>query len=147
MVLLRTFLLDGKLHGRQEGILRGQLSVSRKNFWEKPKGLEFCEISENFQFFGETVVAELSKPHSRFPEKHFEKNELLLGKNMILNTFSDFGWKNSIFWPKTSPGVLKLKSTCSKTVFNKFPEKIQFYLFLRNLWRKLWIAQKLWFCQ
>ena len=44
-ILLRTFWLDGKLHGRQEGILRDQLKVSGKNFWEKPKFLKFCEMS------------------------------------------------------------------------------------------------------
>ena len=55
--------------------------------------------------------------------------------------------KNFLFWPKTSPGVSKLKCTCPKTVLNKSPEKNQFHLSLRNLLRKFWIAQKLWFCQ
>ena len=55
--------------------------------------------------------------------------------------------KNFLFRPKTSPGVSKLKSTCPKTVLKKFPGKNKFYLFLRNLWRKFWIAQKLGFCQ
>ena len=59
----------------------------------------------NFQFFGETVLAELSKLHFVCPEKHFEKNELFLEKNMTLNPFSDFGWK-------TSFSGLKLRQGC-----------------------------------
>ena len=55
--------------------------------------------------------------------------------------------KNFLFWPKTSPGVSKGKSTCPKTVLNKLPEKNQFYLFLRSWWRIFWVAQKLGFCQ
>ena len=177
MVLLRTFWLDGNFHGRQEGILRDQLKGSRKNFWEKPKILEFCEMTEKFQFFGETALAELSKLHSVCPEKHFEKNVLFREKNMTLNLFSDIGWKtmtlggtlwekwtfsrkkydlesifwhwkkNFLFWPKTSPGVSKLKCMRPKTVLDNFPEKNEFHLSLRNLLRKFWIAQKLGFCQ
>ena len=177
MVLLRTFWLDGNFHGRQEGILRDQLKGSRKNFWEKPKNLEFCEMTEKFQFFGETALAELSKLHSVCPEKHFEKNVLFREKNMTLNPFSDIGWKtmtlggtlwekwtfsrkkydlesifwhwkkNFLFWPKTSPGVSKLKCMRPKTVLDNFPEKNEFHLSLRNLLRKFWIAQKLGFCQ
>ena len=167
MVLLRTLWLDGKLDGRQEGILRDQLKVSGKNFWEKPKFFEFCQISENFQFLGETVLAELSKLHSVCPEKHFEKKLLVLEKNMTLNPFSDIGWKtltlgeilwekwnfsrkkydfesilwhwvkNFLFWPKISPGVSKLKCTCRKTVLNYFPEKINSIFLYRIYWEKV----------
>ena len=93
MVLLRTCWLDVKLHGRQEGILRDQLKVSGKNFWEKPKIPKFCEMSENFQFFCETVLAELSKPHSMCPEKHLEKNELFLEKIWLWIHFLILGEK------------------------------------------------------
>ena len=65
------------------------------------------------------------------------------------NDFESIFWlwvKKFLFWPKTSPGVSKLKCTCPNTILNKFPEKNHFHLSLRNLLRKFWIAQKLGFC-
>ena len=95
MVLLRTFWLDGKLHGRQEGILRDQLNVSRKNVWEKPKILEFCEMSEKFQFFGGTVLAELSKLLSVCPENTLRKMKFFSKKIWLWIHFLTLGEKIS----------------------------------------------------
>ena len=93
MVLLRTFWFDGKLHGRQEGILRDQLNVSRKNVWEKPKILEFCEMSEKFQFFGGTVLAELSKLLSVCPENTLRKMKFFSKKIWLWILFLTLGEK------------------------------------------------------
>ena len=135
IVLLRTFWLDGKLHGRQEGILRDQLNFLRKNFWEKPKILEFWERSENFQFFGETVLAELSKLHSVCPEKHFEKNELFLEKNMTMNPFSDIGWKTSFFGLNFRQGCQNWNVRAQRPFWINFRKKI-ISIFLSGIFRE-----------
>ena len=135
-VLLRTFWIDGKLHGRQEGILRDQLNVTRKNSWEKPKILELCEMSEKFQFFGETVLAELSKLHSVCPEKHFEENVLFLEKNMILNPFSDIGWKTSFFGYKFRQGCQNWIVRAQRRFWTIFRKQINSIFLSRIYWEK-----------
>ena len=144
MVFLRNFWLEGKLQVRQEGILRVQLNISGKNFCEKPEILEFCEMNEKFQFFGKTVLAELSKPHSMYAEKHFEKIELFLDKNVNFNLFSDFGGKTSIFFGlKLGQGCQNWNLRAQRWFWKNFRKKIQFYIFSRNAWTKIWTAQKL----
>ena len=133
MVVKKTFYVTswkfrGRIFGRNRKFLNFVEWAKFSVFWRN----SFSRVVKTaFRVSRETLWEKWT-----FPRKDYD--------------FESIFWlwvKNFLFWPKTSPGVSKLKSTCPKTVLNKLPEKNQFYLFLRNLWRTFWVAQKLGFCQ
>ena len=133
MVVKKTFYVTswkfrGRTFGRNQKFLNfvkwAKFSVSWRNSFSRV-------VKTAFRVSRETLWEKWT-----FPRKNYD--------------FESIFWlwvKNFLFWPKTSPGMSKLKSTCPKTVLKKRPEKNQFYIFLRNLWRIFWVAQKLGFCQ
>ena len=96
---------EGILSVRRSVTLRGKKSGSNQNF------LTYGQWAKKCWFVGETILAELSTPHSICPEKRFESKGFYSKKKQIWYSFLILTEEIPDLWRKFSTRVSKTMST------------------------------------
>ena len=138
-----------KLWFCQEGILRVQRYIARKNLLEETElFLTFGLWMRIFRVCGKRKLTDLPKLHSVFPELHFQKKDFFRKKHNSDSIF--WVWvKKFRNWPNVFAKGVKTKIYVTIKAFHKmFSWEIDtnLYLFMASL-RKIWNGRKLQTCQ